>query len=233
MDIKEEIKDTLKETIKENIDGQVKDSVVGTATSAFFGQLKIYLYIGLAISALLCVVFLQFKYNIFGWGESSLKIDKTALVVEQTKKIQEFTSAQFYEETAIKKERVDSGMVYNSNCELVVLVHGTVRAGFNLSKLGSNDIVVKGDTVSLKLPKPEIFDVIVNPSNYEIFIEDGKWGHEEVTEAVARAKKQIEVDAINNNILGTATKSGKAKLTELYKSFGFNTINIKVEGEAK
>lgn len=173
--------------------------------------------------------YLEFKYDVFGLKqEEELKIDKTPLVIEETKKISELTSAHFYEEVVVKKNRTDKGIIFDSKNELVVIAKGNVRAGFNLSKLTENDITIQNDTINVNLPAAEIFDVIVNPSDYEVFVSDGKWSHDETSKAVTEAQAKIKQDAIDNGILTTASTSGVNKLTELFKSFGFNVVNIKV-----
>lgn len=176
--------------------------------------------------------FFLYTKGFFGQNDKGLVIDKTPIIVEETKKISEFTSAHFYEEVVVRDERIDTGLVFNTKNEVVIIARGNVRAGFNLSKLTEADYKIKGDTISFKMPKPEIFDVIVNPSNYEIFEEDGKWSHDEITKVVSKAQALIKEDALKNDILGLATKSGVNKLTELYKSFGFNVVNIEVDAEA-
>lgn len=190
-------------------------------------QIKSILILAIVLLSMGIVAYLHFTYDIFGLKESdNLKIDKTPLVIEETKKISEFTATHFFEDMVIKKERVDSGRIINTHDELVIIAHGKVRAGVNLANIKEGDISAHGDTISLKLPQAEIFDVIVNPSNYEIFVEDGKWQHEEVTEALVNAKKQIEADALESGILENARKSSISKLTELYKALGFNTVDI-------
>ncbi len=191
-----------------------------------------WLFILAVIVGVAGAAYLQYTQDIFGLNKKGLVIDKTPIVVEETKKISEFTSAHFYEETIVKDERTDKGIIFNSKNELVIIAKGNVRAGFNLSKLTEADYKINGDTISFKLPKPEIFDVIVNPSNYEVFVEDGKWSHDEVAKVVSKAQAQIKEDAMKNDILGLATKSGISKLTELYKSFGFSVVNIEVDAEA-
>lgn len=190
-------------------------------------QVKYILICVIILCLMAAAAYLHFAFDFFGLkGSDELKIDKTALVIEETKKISEFTSANFFEDKVIKKEKVDSGIILNTNAEMVIIAHGKVRAGANLANIKNEDFSVHGDTVSFKLPQPEIFDVIVNPSNYEIFVEDGKWSHEEVTAAVSNAKNEIQKDALESGILETAKKSSAAKLTELYKAIGFKVVEI-------
>lgn len=182
-------------------------------------------------------VFAAYKLGLFS-GDDELKIDKTAIVVDQVKKIGEFTSACYYEEMVVKQAKRsdsnDSGIgflvnkVTNSEItdEIVILANGKVRAGFDLTKIKDNDIKVQGDTLSIKLPKAEIFDVIINPSGYEIYVENGTWSHEEVTALETSATEKLEKNAKDFEIEKKASEIGITKLKALFKTFGFNEVII-------
>lgn len=187
------------------------------------------------------VAFVAYK---MGWlKDNELKIDKTANVVEEIKKIGEFTSACYYEELVVKQSKKsdfnESGLGKLAKAitdedmmdEIVIIANGKVRAGFDLNKLKDGDINVKGDTLSLTLPETEIFDVIINPSGYEIYVEDGKWSHEEVTELVTNARKELEQNAIAYQLKKKAEEIGITKLKTLFGTFGFNTIFVNVKKE--
>ena len=101
-------------------------------------------------------------------------------IVEEVKKISEFTTACYYEESVIKNEKFTTEAQWFGNEQdtinhsVVLTVMCKVRAGFDLSTLSDNDLTVRGDTVDIKLPAPKIFDVISNPSDYKIFEESGE-----------------------------------------------------------
>ena len=92
-----------------------------------------------------------------------------------------------------------------------------------------NDIAANGDTLTVNIPTAEIFDIIANPSDFDIFIEDGEWSHEEVTKIENRAKAKLEEDALNGNILGKANEKGPELLVSFFKSFGFNVVNVNIK----
>lgn len=171
--------------------------------------------------------FVLFKTGVLGKKGDDLSIDETANVVTEIKKISEFTSACYYEEIILR----DTKKGYFKKNELVIVANGKVRAGFRLDQLDSTSVQVFGDTLNVDLPKAEIFDVIVNPSGFDIYIEDGKWDHNLVTKLENKAINQIKSDAIKEGILKTTTKSGVKKLTEMFKAFGFSVVNITVEGQ--
>lgn len=201
------------------------------------------IFVCILIVALLCAgLFVAHQYTgafgfldgLFGKG---LQLEKTANVVTQIRNISEFTTACYYEDLVIQEVK-DSENTINkvsswfgaeslSKDELCLIAQGKVRAGFNLSNLSEDAISISGDTLRLALPKPEIFDVIVNPSNYEVFVEEGDWSHEQVAAIQAKIRTQIEQDALNYGILEQADKIGRERLTELFKVFGYNSVIMK------
>ena len=170
--------------------------------------------------------------------DEGLKIDETANVVTEIRKIAQFTSACYYEDVILKDKKANEtlgGKVVNSfskkdkpilEDEIVIVASGNVRAGFDLSKLSEKDIVIRDSVLEVTLPKAEIFEVIVNPSGFDVYIEDGTWSHEQVTKVENKAMNKIRKDAINDGLLGKATELGVTKLTELFKTFGYKEVVI-------
>ena len=164
-------------------------------------------------------------------ADAELQIENTANVVTGIRKISEFNIITFYEELVLsekKESKAFFGQINTSN-EIVIVAKGKVRAGFDFSKMKENDIVATGDTLTVNVPPAEIFDIIANPSDFDIFIEDGEWSHEEVTKIENRAKAKLEEDAINGNILGKANEKGPELLVSFFKSFGYNVVNVNIK----
>ena len=173
--------------------------------------------------------------------DEGLKIDETANVVTEIRKIAQFTSACYYEDVILKDKKANEtlgGKVVNSfskkdkpilEDEIVIVASGNVRAGFDLSKLSEKDIVIRDSVLEVTLPKAEIFEVIVNPSGFDVYIEDGTWSHEQVTKVENKAMNKIRKDAINDGLLDKASELGIQKLSELFKSFGFSQVLITTE----
>lgn len=172
-------------------------------------------------------------------AKEELVIDDTSNIVTEIRKISEFTSACYYKDVILKEKKANeriSGKVVNSFSKkddpiledlLVIIASGNVRAGFDLSKIDSSDIVVTDSCLQITLPKAEILEAVVNPSGFDIFIEEGKWSHQQVTKVEDRAILQLKKDAINDGLLDKANELGVARLTELFKTFGYNQVIIK------
>ena len=211
---------------------------VNTGIQAIKVKLIIIIVSIIAIAATLALLY----YNPFGWKidlgfkNNTLKIEDTANVVEKVRSISELTTCCFYEEYILKSEKDEKQETKrlfggtsekNIHHEIVITVKGSVRAGFNLAKLSESDFVVHGDSVDINLPAPEIFDVISNPSDYKIFVEEGKWSHEEIVELQSNGKMRTLNNALQSGILEKANINGKEHITNLLKAFGFNVVNVK------
>lgn len=186
-----------------------------------------------AIVVVLLIGACIFLHPSLGWGwltGKPLEIDQTANVVEHIRKISEFTTACYYEEYVIqrKKPASDNAMLKRimTTPEIVLMAKGRVRAGFDLSKISADDMSFSGDTLRVVLPAPEIFDVITNPSDYEIFVEQGGWTHEEITELQIGGRERVLANAIDDNILQKADSIGRERLTHLFQTFGFGVVKL-------
>lgn len=181
------------------------------------------------------VVFAVDKFDLMKWKDrfftqEELKIDPTASIVEEIRKISEFTSACYYEEYVIQDTKEASGnallKMVKSKPEVVILSKGKVRAGVDLGKITPEDIKVSNDTLRINLPQPEIFDVIVNPSDYEIFSENGDWSHDEISRIIQKGKENLQQHALDEGIIGKAGETSKKKLESLFQTLGYNVVEI-------
>lgn len=168
-----------------------------------------------------------------------LLIDNTPLVITQIKTITELQTAQLYAEIV-----TDSTIVTNISVaghaltsigilpfpieqrKLVLILKGKVIAGIDLKKLTDDKVFVKDDSVSVTLPPASFLDVITNPSDIEIFIEEGKWTDAEVRAVEYKARKQLIEKAVEQQLLKQASEQSALAIEQLLRSYGFSKIRI-------
>lgn len=121
-----------------------------------------------------------------------------------------------------------SATVTTSKNEIVLIGKGHVRAGFDLSKVRESDLIIHGDTLDITLPPAEVFDIIMNPSDFTTEYEKGTWSHELTKPLKEQAKTLLEHNAIENGILTKAEENGKVQLEAIFKAFGFKEVNITI-----
>lgn len=198
----------------------------------------------LAIGAVAVALFLLME-RIPRIGENGLfsrrilRVEDTPLVLEKIIKIGELTTACYYDEDIYQTSKLTEitgpvGLIASavgknpSKDDLVIIARGTVRAGFDLSSVSSDSIEIRDDTLFLKLPRPRILSVAVNPSDYEIIGGNKSWSQKDVSSLVAEVRTRVLIDALDNDIYSRAESSGKAKVAQILEASGFRNISISI-----
>lgn len=173
--------------------------------------------------------------------QEEIQLKDTPLLLEEVKSIAQLFSASSYEEVIIDTSKqveknyvnslLSSSDTYTS--KFVLLASGTCMAGTDLAVMTEDDFVVKDSTLTLTIPPVQILSTIVNPSNFEIYIDDGDWSPEEVKAIKVRATKKIEKLSIEDGLLTKASERTKLLLEQFYKSLGFATVTIIEKGAEK
>lgn len=158
-----------------------------------------------------------------------LKIRDTQTLVTRVREMSSLVTACYYGEVVQTARKQRSVNAFGASLplpedEICIISRGKARAGIDLSKLDDDALALRGDTVLVRLPEPEIFEVILNPSDYEIFVEEGKWSHDEVVAIESRAKEVIRRDALAAGLLDKARTSALQQLDRLLRAFGFQEV---------
>ena len=166
-------------------------------------------------------------------GSRGVRLERTATVVEEVRRIGELSSAGFYEELVIT-DRDDSPLAFlrqeggirriAGSGDFVIICKGRVRAGYDLTKMQPEDFSVSHDTLYVTLPPVEVLDVIINPADYEHF--SGHRTHEETVGIILQAKQRLRADAVQSGILDQAEASGVASLERLLSTYGYRAVVI-------
>lgn len=168
-----------------------------------------------------------YKWWPFESVTETVKIDETPNVVTEIRGIKKFTTACYYGDVTISKEKASDNWLMNllrQRDRICLIGRGTIRAGYDFEKLPADAVKISGDTLRVKLPPVEVLDTICNPKDCEVFIDDGNWPHDRVQSIHADLQNVLVDDALKCHIIAKASKSGKAQLQKLFKSFGFTTV---------
>lgn len=185
------------------------------------------------------------KYKVFPsvkdvFGAKPVAIDETPVLIKDIKSIGQLITYSFYDEVVADSAVVTRGSAFinafnrlaplpllpQADKELVLIGRGKVLAGTDLSLLSDTGIVIKNDTITLILPKPQIFTTILNPGNFEIFIEEGNWTNEEVMLVKLEAQRKIEAHALQQNILEKAGAKAKAVTKGFLENMGYKNVIV-------
>lgn len=186
-----------------------------------------YILAGAVVLALVLFLLLHLGVR----RQRTLAIEQTETLVDQVRRIGELSSAGYYEELVLT-DRDESYLAevkratglnrLTGNDDFVIICKGRVRAGYDFTKMGPDDFSVSGDTLRLTLPPVEILDVVINPTDYELFA--GHRTHEETVGLVLQAKQRLRADAIRAGILDQAELSAESALRRLLASMGYREV---------
>ena len=168
----------------------------------------------------------------------SLTIDDTPVVITKIRSLGELTTACYYDEMVLAGTKQNSfsssplgslareGFGKDVDDHLVIIAKGTVRAGVDLLEMTPEDLRFSGDTVFVRLPSPKYLDIIVNPSDFEVFAETGKWKHEEVTDLQDTARKRLLMGADQYGLKSKAYEGAMDAVVDLLSASGYTHIRF-------
>jgi hypothetical protein len=199
--------------------------------------------IGITIIIVVISIWLLNQLNILpkflSWFKGKpLLIENTALVVEKIKDLQQIVTVAssgevaVYEQTPaggtlignVMQSNVNYGDLYTK--KLGIIIKGYLHAGVDFSKLKKEDITVQNDSVAIKLPPAEILTAIVNPSDTEIFIEQGSWSLDDVNKAKQKGRDALINKATEKGIFSKANERATIVVSQLLKNFGFKKVAV-------
>jgi hypothetical protein len=204
-------------------------------------------YIFIIATALLVLLLLNMKWlpsfkNIF--KPQPVTIDNTPILIKEINELAQLCTITAFDEVVadsvvIKmKSPVEAllpdlsafGNLPVTGKRIVIIGKGKLIAGVDLKKLNEQSIFVQGDSVSLLLPRAEILDAIMNPSDFETFSETGEWSSEAVTAVKIKARKKMIEKALQQGILNKADARSTALLENFLRGFGFKKVTVKTVG---
>lgn len=113
---------------------------------------------------------------------------------------------------------------------ILLIAHGEVIAGIDLSQLKDDDIKVEDSSISLTLPPPQVLVTKLDSAQTRIY--DRKQGilskgnKDLESQARLAAEQTIQEAACQGDILREAANNARRQLTALLKALGFVTITI-------
>jgi hypothetical protein len=115
--------------------------------------------------------------------------------------------------------------------EVTVVAAGDVEAGVNLADLGRDDVRVDGETVTIRLPEPEILSVSLDEDETRVYDRDFgllnvRPDDALVEEARAAAVDRIEETARDEDILDEAGQNAENSIRAFVTSLGFEEVRF-------
>ncbi len=114
--------------------------------------------------------------------------------------------------------------------KILLIAHATVVAGFDLSKIDTSLVKVKGTTLEITLPAPEILYSRLDNDQTRVYdrklglLTKGNAGLE--SQARAAAEQSIRQAACEGGILAAAAENGRKQLQTMFATGGFSEVIV-------
>jgi hypothetical protein len=198
--------------------------------------------LGILIGMLVTVVVLGIALSVFtGFGilelGRALRGGQVHINVDQPTVIRQIRALQRLETVSYTMDKIVSGQRDNpifpqpfAGDRLLLMVHGEVIAGLDLSKLQPSDVVVHGNSVSIHLPAAEIFSTRLDSTKTKVYSRDtGLFSSPDPNlegEVRAEAERQLQAAALADGVLKTADQNARQTLASLMTGLGFVTVDL-------
>ncbi|GAO41081.1 DUF4230 domain-containing protein [Flavihumibacter petaseus] len=172
------------------------------------------------------------------FSAAPVTIDESPILVREIRKISQLVTLNAQDEvvvSAVKPSPPGSARqivtVFTPGAppsmdHLVIIVKGQVLLGTELKGLTVDQLFIKGDSISLRLPVAGILDIQTNPSDTETFIEEGSWSPAEVT-ALKEKARALLAERVKAKGLPERANAQALKVMETFlKTMGYKKVTV-------
>ena len=114
--------------------------------------------------------------------------------------------------------------------KVLLLASGEVVAGVDLRKISSQDVIIDGDSITLWLPKPEVFYTRIDNQETKVYLREKgifyPYDKDLETRARQNAEKLMYEKALKHDILKKARQNAARDMEQFLRSLGFTDINV-------
>jgi hypothetical protein len=165
--------------------------------------------------------------------ERPAKTTTSPVVVEGVRGLDQLATVRVTESIIVTRESAsDNALDRLFSGEKVLLVaSGNVEAGVDLGELGEDDVGVRDDTVTIRLPEPEVLSASLDEDKTKVYDRDYaplnvRPDDGLVEEARATAEERIEAAARENGILDTARTNAENSVRAFVEALGFREVRF-------
>jgi hypothetical protein len=164
-------------------------------------------------------------------GQVHIRVDQPT-VVRQIRALQRIETASYTMDKIISGERENPILPnFLAGDRLLLIAHGEVIAGLDLSKLQPGDVQVHGHSMSIHLPPAEIFTTTIDNAKTRVYSRDtGLFSTPDPNlegDVRAEAEHQLEAAALQDGILKTAETNARRTVNSVLTSLGFEKVEIR------
>jgi uncharacterized protein DUF4230 len=157
---------------------------------------------------------------------SSARTYNTATLLQQIQTLSQLVTVQYVMEKVVVLEDVK----WFGESRVLMVAHGIVKAGIDLSRLEPGDLRISGKSIIIKLPPPQITDSYLDDTQTRVIERSTgllRAFDKDLEQTVRQnAVADISRAARNGGILRDAETRGRAQLTNLFKQLGFEKVEF-------
>jgi hypothetical protein len=153
-------------------------------------------------------------------------------VIRQIRSLARLETAQFTIEKVIDASSSETNALqrFLFGDKILLIAHGQVIAGFDLSQMSQSDIEISGRAITMNLPPPQILVATLDNSKTRVYDrQQGILNRADIeleSEARQQAERAVRQAACDGEILNIASQNAKRQLTSFLEGFGFTTVTI-------
>ena len=189
-----------------------------------------------ALAALTLLVSLAAGIGLWRWrelfsGSRSIIHADQPTVVRQIQQLQRLETVRYSMEKIISGERDNPYLPkFLVSDRLLLVVHGEVIAGVDLTKIAPSDVSIHGRSVTIRLPQSEILVVRLDNSKTRVYSRDtGLFSTPDPnleSEVREEAERQLQRAALQDGALESAGENARTALAVILKGLGFDKIDF-------
>jgi hypothetical protein len=151
----------------------------------------------------------------------------SAAVLQKVQTLSQLVTVKY----SLEKVIVFEDAKWYGQSRVLLVAHGVVKAGIDLSQIGPGDIRISGKSIRLALPRPRVTDVYLDDRQTQIV--DHATGLLRVFDkdleqnARREAVEDLRLAALHNDILKDAAERGQSQLKILLLQLGFTEIDLR------
>src|SRR5499427_1918428 len=201
----------------------------GLALGMLVGAAAALLVLGLAVWLSTGVGLLQLL-GLSGGGAALISVNQPA-VVRQIQQLQRLETVNYTMDKIISGEHENPFLPkFLVGDRLLLVVHGEVIAGVDLSQFQAQDVSLRGRAISLHLPKPKILITRIDNSKTRVYSRDtGLFSSADPnleSQVRQEAERELQEAALQDNILKIADDNARSTLSALLRSLGFTNVEF-------
>jgi len=165
-------------------------------------------------------------------GAAPTPVPTVEITIQGLVPVAELATVKYLTVAEVRNERIpdDFRQVLGVKEELLMLVYGDVKAGFDLGKLTQDDLQVDGQRARLVLPAPEILSVTLDQERtHVVYYRDSilmDSGVDLVQQAYQVADEAVRREAERAGILDQAAALGRAYFENHLRQLGFTEVEV-------